>query len=124
MIFICTHVLLLADFWANYCKNNSEDYRLDSTHYYTTPSLSFEVLLSQTDVILTLIQDLDLYNFVESGIRGGISGVGGIRYAKANNPEYPDYNPNEPNTWIMYFDGTALYSWAVMQCLPTGNHIF
>ena len=121
-IYLYTDVLLLADYWANFCKNNLETYRLDPSHYYTTPGLSFDALLLQTNANLKLIQDREIFEFVESGLRGGISGVGGLRYAKANNPECPDYNPDEPNTWINYFDATALYSWAMMQYLPTGGH--
>ena len=123
-IYLYTDVLLLADYWANFCRNSLENYRLDPGHYYTSPGLSWDALFLKTNANIELIPDEEIFNFVESGLRGGISGVGGLRYAKANNPECPDYNPNESNTWINYFDATALYSWAMMQYLPTGNHKF
>ena len=99
-------MLLLADYWANFCKNSLENYRLDPGNYYTSPGLSFDALFLQKKSNIELIQDEEIFNFVESGLRGGISGVGSLRYAKANNPECPDYNPDELNTWINYFDLT------------------
>ena len=40
------------------------------------------------------------------------------RYAKANNPCVPGYDPNKPNKFIMYLDANNLYGWAMSKPLP------
>ena len=40
------------------------------------------------------------------------------RYAKANNPLVPDYDPSKPNTYIIYLDANNLYGWAMSKPLP------
>jgi len=44
-----------------------------------------------------------------------------FRYAKANNPAAHDYDPEEPNSYIMYLDANNLYGWAMKQKLPVGS---
>jgi len=58
-----------------------------------------------------------MYLFVERGMRGGISMVS-KRYAKANNPLVPYYDPSKPNKYIMYLDANNLYGWAMSKPLP------
>ena len=70
-----------------------------------------------TVVELELFTDLEMHLFVEWGIRGGISMVS-KRYAKANNPLVPDYDPSKPNSYIMYLDANNLYGWAMSKPLP------
>ncbi|GBM25734.1 hypothetical protein AVEN_242002-1 [Araneus ventricosus] len=41
------------------------------------------------------------------------------RFASANNPHLPNYNPTSPNTYIMYWDANNLYGCAMSQHLPT-----
>jgi len=40
------------------------------------------------------------------------------RYAKANNPQVPDYDPRKPKNHIMYYDANNLYGWAMCKPLP------
>ena len=47
--------------------------------------------------------DIDMHLLVERGMRGGISMVS-KRYAKANNPLVPEYDPSKPKIFIMYLD--------------------
>ena len=54
---------------------------------------------------------------IESGMRGGISMVT-KKYAKANNPLVPGYEPSKPNTWVTYLDMNNLYSSAMSVPLP------
>jgi hypothetical protein len=62
--------------------------------------------------------DIDMYHFCEQGIRGGVCTTGSKRYAKANNPLCPDYNPNNPTTWIIDLDANNLYAQSLSQTLP------
>ena len=61
-----------------------------------------------------------MHLFIEKDLRGGIS-MASKRFANANNPKVPDFNPNQPKTWIQYYDANNLYGWAMSQALPTGG---
>ena len=65
--------------------------------------------MKKTGVELELLTDIDMHLFVERGIRGGISMVS-KRYAKANNPQVPGYDPSKPNKHIMYLDANNLHA--------------
>ena len=82
-LYLRTDILLLTDvfdFRAVCLKN----YKLDPCHYVSTPGLSWDSMLKYTEVNLELMTDVDMHQFFERGIRGGISVIT-HRYAKANN---------------------------------------
>ena len=95
-------VLLLADVFENFRKTCLEYYRLDPCHYFTSLGLSWDAMLKMTEVNLELITDIDMYQFVEKGMRGGISYIAN-RYGKANNKYMQNWNPNEESKYLMYF---------------------
>ena len=74
-------------------------------------------MLRHTKVNLQLIEDVDMYLMIESGLRGGISMISN-KYAKANNPYLKNYNAEEPTSYIVYLDANNLYGWAMSQYLP------
>ena len=82
--------------------------------------MAWDAMLSMTGIKLELISDVDKYNFVEKGIRGGISFIG-KRYSKANNPMVPNFDEKNPTTFVTYLDANNLYGWAMCKPLPTGN---
>lgn len=47
---------------------------------YTTPGLSWDAMLLYTQVQFETIQDIDMFNMIENGMRGGIS-TANYRYA-------------------------------------------
>ena len=83
-LYLKSDVLLLADVFENFRKTCLEYYRLDPCHYFTSLGLSWDAMLKMTEVNLELITDIDMYQFVEEGLRGGISYIAN-RYGKANN---------------------------------------
>ena len=109
-------VLLLADVFENFQNMALQTYKLDPVDYYSLPGLSWDVMLKYTDVDLDLVTDMDMYQMVEKGMRGGISQIS-HRYASANLSDMDTYK--EPRRTLMYQDANALYSWALSQLLPT-----
>ena len=53
------------------------------------PGLSWDAALKHSEVELELITDIDMYQMVEKGIRGGVSMIS-TRYAEANDPRMGD----------------------------------
>ena len=74
-------------------------------------------MLKMTAVKLEKIFDVDMYLFIEKGLRGGISYIA-KRYTKANNKYLNDYDPKKPSTFISYLDMNNLYGWAMSEYLP------
>ncbi|GBN91024.1 hypothetical protein AVEN_195498-1, partial [Araneus ventricosus] len=82
------------------------------------PGLAWQACLRMSDVKLELLTDIDMHLFVEKGIRGGVAMIS-HRFASANNPHLPSYDPTSSNSFIMYWDANNLYGWAMSQRLPT-----
>ena len=115
-LYVKTDVALLADVFENFRNLCQVQYGLDPAHYCTSSGLSWDALLKKTGVELELFTDLEMHLFVERGMRGVISMVS-KRYAEANNPQVPDYDPSKPNKYIMYLDANNLYGWAMSKPL-------
>ena len=64
--------------------------------------------------------DVDMFQFIEKGLRGGISYIAN-RYGEANNKYMKTYDKKAPSKYIMYLDANNLYGWAMSQYLPTGG---
>ena len=62
------------------------------------------------------IVDIDMYLFIEKGLRGGISYIEN-RYAEANNKQMKNYDPKRPSKFITYLDMNNLYGWAMSRYL-------
>ena len=76
-------VLLLADVFEKFIDTCLKFYGLDPCHYFSSPGLSWDAMLKMTGMRLKKVLDIDMYLFIEKGLRGGISYIA-KRYSKAN----------------------------------------
>ena len=97
-----------------------EYYKLDPCHYFTSPGLSWDAMLKMTNIKLELMTDIDLFQFIEKGMCGGVSYIAN-RYGKANNKYMKEYDEKAPSKYIMYLNCNNLYGASMSEPLPTGN---
>ena len=111
-------MLLLADVFENFRKTCMQYYNLGLCHYFTSPGLSWDAMLKMTDIKLELITGIDMFQFTEKGMRGGVSYTAN---RKTNNKYMKEYDEKPPSMYIMYLDANNLYGWTMSQYLPTGG---
>ena len=100
--------LLLADVCETFIDTCFKFYKLDPCHYFSSPGLSWDAMLKMTGVKLEKIIDIDMYLFIEKGLRGGILYTA-KRYSKANKKYLKDYGPTKPSKCISYLNMNDSY---------------
>ena len=120
-LYLKIDVLLLAEIFENFRNVCLKHYELDPAHYYTSPGLSWDALLKFSKQKLELLSDINTIQFIESGIRGGVSMIS-YRHSIANNKYMmKNYDPDKEIKSINYLDANNLYGWAMCEPLPVGN---
>ena len=66
-------ILLLVAVFENFRKTCLQYYKLPRCHYFKRPGLSWDAMLKMTDIKLELMVVIDMYQFIEKSMRGGIS---------------------------------------------------
>ena len=66
------YVLLLADVFENFVDTCLKFYKLHPCHYFSSPRLSWDAMLKVTGGELEKNSDIDMYLFIEKGLRGRI----------------------------------------------------
>ena len=93
-------------------------HELDLLHFFTLPGFSWGAALKHSGQRLELTSDREVYDFMQAGMRGGISTII-TRHAKANNPYMGDqYEPSKETSYIQYLDANNLSGWAMCKRLP------
>lgn len=119
-LYLKSEVFLLADVFENFRKTCLSYYKLGPCHHFTSSGLSWDGMLKMTNIKLELLTDIDMFQFIEKGMRGGISFIAN-RYGKANNKYMREYAKNEVSKYIIYLDANNLFGCAMCQNLPTGG---
>ena len=83
-LYFKSDILLLADVFENFRKTCLQYHRLDPAHYFTSPGLSWDAMLKMTGIKLELMTDVDMFQFIAKGMRGGVSYIA-HRHGEANN---------------------------------------
>lgn len=107
-LYLKIDVLLLTCVFEKFRTQCLKTHNLDPAHYLTLPSLSWDAMLKYTGVRLKLIKDVEMYTFLERGLRGGFS-CAVRKFVKSNNKFVPNYNSQLPTTYITYWDVNNLY---------------
>ncbi|XP_015787958.1 uncharacterized protein LOC107364979, partial [Tetranychus urticae] len=102
-IYLQLDVALLTAIFENFRSMSLREFGLDPTHFWSTPGLTWAAAIKFTEAEIDHINDIDMVLMIEKGIRGGISSAM-KRHAVANNPLCPEYNEEEPNSFITYLD--------------------
>ena len=72
-LYLFQDIFLLADIFEQFRQVCIENYDLDPAHYYTVPGLAWDAALKFTKVKLETLYDIEMHQFLEKGMRGGIS---------------------------------------------------
>ena len=70
-----------------------------------------------TEIELELISDIDMYLFIEKGMRWGIFYIA-KKFSKANNKYIKSSDNSKPSKYITYLDANTLHGWEMSQYLP------
>lgn len=66
-------------------------------------------MLKMTDIQLESMSDVDMYQFIEKGMRGGISYIANRHGDEANNKYMKNHDENKASKYITYLDANNLY---------------
>ena len=90
-LYLVSDVLLLTDVLENFRKTCMQYYKLNPCHYFTSLGLSWDAMLKMTNIKLELMTDVDMFQFIEKGMPGGVSYIAN-RYGNADNKYMKEYN--------------------------------
>ena len=93
--------------------------RLDPCHYFSS-GLSWDTILKVTGMRLKKFVNIDIYLFIEKGLRGGICYIA-KRCSKSNNKYMKNYDHKNPSKFITYLAMNNLYGWAMSGYLSYGG---
>jgi hypothetical protein len=129
MEFYCRlDVFLLCEVFNKFRNNALKDFDLDPAMFLSLPSLAYNAMLKLTKVKIDACTDIDMYNMIKKGIRGGHSYIA-ERAVKVRNHEdedgdegAEDFLPKSENTDFAYVDCNNLYGTSMTYKMPIGDY--
>ena len=121
LLYVKLDSILLCDVFENFRDLCLEYYKLDPAHYFSLPGFGWDAMLKMTGVEIEYMTDMDMYNFIENNIRGGICTIS-HKYFKANNKYIDGYDNTKPSSFITYQDANNLYACGLASKLPIKDY--
>ena len=110
-VYCLLDTLLLASCVMQYRKQVYQEFKLDMTQFLSGPQLAFNaMLLSTRGQRVDLLTDIEMYNMLRRGLRGGVSHAS-LRHAE-----------NSSDNALVILDAVNLYGWSLMQRLPAHSY--
>ena len=106
LVYLKLDVTLLADVFQQFREKSILENQLEPLNFFGVPGMAWASALITLKEPIELLTDNEMYNFFESGIRGGLTFVN-KHYVCASD-----------NTELLYIDVNNLYGWALSQSLP------
>jgi len=78
-------------------------------------------MLKTTKIELELLTDIDMYNFIMKGIRGGLVQCSKSHSIANNKNLNIDYDCEKESNYIVHLDVNNLYGYAMSQAIPYKN---
>ena len=119
-LYLKTDVLILVDVFEKFINRSLEFYKLDPSYYFISPGLSWNAMLKTIEIKLELISDIDMYYFVEKGLKGGRFYIS-KRFSEANFKYMKNYDSTKKSKSIIDLDANNLYGWKMSRYLPYGQ---
>ena len=110
-IYLKLDICLQADIFNVFRKCIWDKFEIDCSKYITSCSLSLDLMLKYTGVKIELIRDINIFDYVNSSI------LGGICIASQN-------ISNDKDGVISSCDIVSLYPYVMTKKLPIGNYKF
>ena len=76
------------------------NFHLCPCKFLSTPHVAFNTMLKMTGIEIQLLPEIDMINSMKAGMRGGVASTM-HRYAEANLPNEPGYDPEKPRAEIL-----------------------
>ena len=108
-------VMLLADVFEEFRRVSLAQDGLDPVHFVSLPGLSFLSAFKMTGETIHLLQDPNMYNMFERGIRGGLTFVNKHKVVKES---YTTESGEQESVHLAYIDANNLYGSALSKPLP------
>ena len=96
--YLKSDITLLCDIFENFRKIIWDKFKLDSTKYFSSPSLSKDCMLKFSGTKIEHTKDIEMYDFINNSVIGGL--------CVCSNPYL---NNDNNNSTIAYQDVSSLY---------------
>jgi hypothetical protein len=125
MEFYCElDVYLLCEVFNKFRRNAIEDFKLDPARFVSLPSFAYQAMLKLTDAKIAACCDVDMYNMIKKGVRGGHSFISErvVKVRDHNDEDVKDFVKKNKNEDFVYIDCNNLYGSAMSYKMPVGRY--